>query len=156
MRILDRTVSSIGLLTEKTARARPSVKLKRYIRDWFQLKCTTEINCDIRSTPLSFSFAKSNHKHVAHILAGCPTLAQNLYTARHNAGLKCLYFTLLKHYGLVNKIPPWHSAIVPKPELKNDEVRILWDVPTHTGECSHNRVTGRMSQCSTNKHKKSW
>ena len=43
--------------------------------------------------------------------------------------------TLLKHYGLVNKIPSWHSAIVPKPEVKNDQVRILWDVPTHTAEC---------------------
>ena len=28
--------------------------------------------------------------------------------------------TLLKHYELVNKIPSWHSAIVPKPEVKND------------------------------------
>ena len=72
---------------------------------------------------------------VAHILAGCPALAQNHYTDRHKAGLKCLYFTLLKHYGLINRIPPWHSPIVPKPEIKNDEVRILWDVPTHTAEC---------------------
>ena len=32
-------------------------------------------------------------------------------------------------------ILPWHSAVVPKPEVKNDEVRILWDVPTHTAEC---------------------
>ena len=61
--------------------------------------------------------------------------AQNHYTARINAGLKCLYFTRLKTYGLINRIPPWHSAIVPKPEVKNDQVRILWDVPTHTAEC---------------------
>ena len=26
-------------------------------------------------------------------------------------------------------------AIVPKPEVKNDQVRILWDVPNHTAEC---------------------
>ena len=65
---------------------------------------------------------------------GCPALAQNHYTARHNAGLKCLYFTPLNE--LVNKIPPWCSVIVPKPEVKNDQVRILWDVPTHTAECA--------------------
>ena len=68
-------------------------------------------------------------------IAGCPALAQNHYRARHNAGLKCSHFTLLKHYKLVNKIPPWHSAIVPKPEVKNAQVSILWDVPTHTAEC---------------------
>ena len=65
---------------------------------------------------------KEQPETVAHILAGCPALAQHHYTARHNAGLKCLYFTLLKHYELVNKIPPWHLAIEPKPEVKNDQV----------------------------------
>ena len=78
---------------------------------------------------------KEQPETVAHILAGCPALAQNHYTARHNSGLKCLYFTLLKHYGLVNRIPPWHSAIVSKPQVKNDQVRILRDVPTPTAEC---------------------
>ena len=63
---------------------------------------------------------------VAHILAACPALAQNNYTDRQNAGLKCLYFTRLKHYDLINRIPPWHSAIVPKPEVKNT---------TYTAEC---------------------
>ena len=79
----------------------------------------------------------------AHILAGCPTLAKNHYnTARHNAELKCLYFAPLKHYGPIRRTPPWHSAIVPKPEIKNDEVRILWDVPTHTAEC-RNQTTSQ-------------
>ena len=78
---------------------------------------------------------KEQPETVAHILVGCPASAQNHYRARHNAGLKCLYFTLLKHYELFNKIPPWHSAIVHKPEVKNDQVRILWDVPTHNAEC---------------------
>ena len=78
---------------------------------------------------------KEQPETVAHILVGCPASAQNHYRARHNAGLKCLYFTLLKHYELFNKIPPWHSAIVHKPEVKNDQVRILWDVPPHNAEC---------------------
>ena len=117
MRTLDRTVS-IGLLTGKTVRVRPSVTFKRYIRDWFQPKCTTDTNCDIRPTPLSTGqLCKEQPETVAHILAGCPALAQNHYMAQHNAGLKCLYVTLLKHYGLVNKILPRHSTIVPKPEV---------------------------------------
>ena len=29
----------------------------------------------------------------------------------------------------------WLSAIAPKPEVKKDEARILWDVPAHIAEC---------------------
>ena len=70
---------------------------------------------------------------------GLPSISK----ARHNVGLKCLYFTLLKHYGLVNKIPPWHTAIVVQLEVKNDQVRILSDVPTHTAECRIQATSNR-------------
>ena len=52
------------------------------------------------------------------------------YTVGHKAEFK--YFLISKHCDLVDRISPWHSAIAPKPEVKNDQVRILRDVPTHT------------------------
>ena len=88
------------------------VLTKVYYRD----KLRYQVDSTIRQ------LCKEQPETVAHILAGCSALAQHHYTARHNAGLKCLYFTLLKHYELVNKIPPWHLAIEPKPEVKNDQL----------------------------------
>ena len=96
MRTLDRTVS-IGLLTGKTARVRPSETLKRYIRDSFQPKCTYRDKLRYQVDSTICQLCKEQPETVAHILVGCLALAQNHYTARHNAGLKCLYFTLMKH-----------------------------------------------------------
>ena len=61
------------------------VPTKMYYRD--------KLRCQFDSTICQLY--KEQTETVAHILAGCPALAQNHYTARHNAGLKCLYFTLL-------------------------------------------------------------
>ena len=84
------------------------VTTKVYYRDQLRYQVDSTI-CQL---------CKEQPETVAHILAGFPALAQNHYTARHNAELKCLYFTLVKHYGLVNKIPPWYSAVLPKPESR--------------------------------------
>ena len=134
MRTLDRIVS-IGLLTGKTARVGPSVTLKYIYKRLVPTKAYYRDKLRYQIDSIIFQLCKDQPETVAFILASCLALVQNHYTARHNGWLKCLYFTLLKHYRLVNKIPPWHFAIVPKPEIKDGEVRILWDVPTHTTEC---------------------
>ena len=52
---------------------------------------------------------------VAHVLAGCTSLAQKKYFARHNAALKILFFETLQDLGLVDSVPPWYSPLKPKP-----------------------------------------
>ena len=46
---------------------------------------------------------------VAHILAGCPALAQSKYLQRHNAVLKIVFFEMLNTLDLVDSLPPWYS-----------------------------------------------
>ncbi|CAH3143443.1 unnamed protein product [Porites lobata] len=52
---------------------------------------------------------------VAHVLAGCSSLAQTKYLYRHNAALKILFFELLREHGLMEEVPPWYSPVMPKP-----------------------------------------
>ena len=47
-------------------------------------------------------------ENVPHVLAGCGTLPQTKYLARHNAVLKILFFKLLKDLELISEVPPWH------------------------------------------------
>ena len=89
---------------------------------------------------------------LAHILAGCPALTQNDYTVRHNAGHKSLYFSLLKHYDLMIRIPPRLTAIVREPKVENDQVKILCDVRACSQAEYRKRVTGLTSLHSTNQH----
>ena len=78
---------------------------------------------------------------VAHVVTGCPRLAQSEYLYRHNNGIKCLYFSL--HYNLVNKVPHW-NGITPKPVVNNTNVSIHWDIPIYSagGQILHNREQG--------------
>ena len=82
---------------------------------------------------------------VQHILAGCPTLAQNKYLERHNNALKILFFEILKDANLLDKVPPWFSQVKPKPVYENDRFQANWDVPLyaeHT-EVRANRIDAR-------------
>ena len=58
---------------------------------------------------------------VPHFLAGCSVFVQKKYLWRHNSALKILFFELLKDCGLVDRIPPLYSPVVPKPLYENDE-----------------------------------
>ena len=39
------------------------------------------------------------------------------------------YYSLLKHYKLVSKVPSWNNITNPKPIIGNNEVNIHWDIP---------------------------
>ena len=66
---------------------------------------------------------------VSHLLSGCERLSQTEYLYRHNNVLKCLYFELLKQFGVIKTVPPLNSVIEPKPLTKTKDVEILWDIP---------------------------
>ena len=68
---------------------------------------------------------------LAHVLAGCPALAQSKYLERHNAALKVLFFEVCKDLQLVDSVPPWYSLVAPKPVYESPEAQAYWDVPVY-------------------------
>ena len=66
---------------------------------------------------------------VAHVLAGCTTLAQNKYMTQHNAILKILFSEILKDQGPVDPVPPRYSPLKPKPLYEANNARAFWNVP---------------------------
>ena len=63
-----------------------------------------------------------------YVSAGCGTLAQTKYLARHNTALKILFFEMLKDLELISEVPPWYSKIQPKLSYENGSVQASWDV----------------------------
>ena len=76
-------------------------------------------------------------ERVAHVLAGCSSLAQTKYLYRHNATLKILFFELLREHGLIEEVPPWYSPVMPKPAYQNTTSEVFWDIPIYA---EHNEV----------------
>ena len=74
---------------------------------------------------------------VAHVLAGCSSLAQTKYLYRHNAALKILFFEFLHENGLIEEVPPWYSPVMPKPANRNTTSKTFWDIPIYS---EHNEV----------------
>ena len=68
---------------------------------------------------------------VAHVLAGCSSLAQTKYLYRHNAALKILFFELLREHGLIEEVPPWYSPVMQKPTYQNTTSEAFWDIPIY-------------------------
>ena len=69
---------------------------------------------------------------VPHVLAGCGTLAQTKYLARHNAALKILFLKYcLKDLELISEVPPWYSKTQPIRPYENGSAQALWDVPVY-------------------------
>ena len=46
---------------------------------------------------------------LAHVLAGCSSLARTKYMERHNATLKVLFFEMLRDIKLADSVPFWYS-----------------------------------------------
>ena len=83
---------------------------------------------------------------IAHVLAGCSSLAQTKYLERHNAALKVLFFEMLRDLELNETVPPWFSRNEPHPMYESTHVQAFWDVPVyaeHTVVCD-NRVYARI------------
>ena len=66
---------------------------------------------------------------VPHILAGCGALAQFLYLARHNNGLKILFLQVIRLLDLVISEVPWFSKTQPNPMYENERAIAYWDIP---------------------------
>ncbi|CAH3173623.1 unnamed protein product, partial [Porites evermanni] len=83
---------------------------------------------------------------VAHVLAGCSSLAQTKYLYRHNAALKILFFELLRGHGLIEEVPPWYSPVKPKPAYQNTTSEAFWDIPFYAehNEVRANRIDARL------------
>ena len=69
---------------------------------------------------------------VAHVLAGCSSLAQTKYLYRHNAALKILFFEFLQENGLIEEVPPWYSPVMPKPANRNTTIKTFWDIAIYS------------------------
>ena len=75
---------------------------------------------------------------LAHVLAGCSSLAQIKYMDRYIAALKVLFFEMLRDLKLANSFPPWYSRVEPKPMYESTDAQVFWDVPVyaeHTSFC---------------------
>ena len=77
---------------------------------------------------------------IAHMLAGCSSLAQTKYLERHNVALKVLFFKILRDLDLNETVPPWFSRIEPKPMYESTHAQAFWGVPVyaeHTVVCAN-------------------
>ena len=83
---------------------------------------------------------------VSDILAGCSALAQTKYMSRHNSALKILFFEILRECGLIDKIPPWYSQVVPKRLYVNENRKAFWDVHVYAenAEVRANRIDAQI------------
>ena len=84
---------------------------------------------------------------VAHVLAGCTTLAQTKYTTRHNAALaEDPFLRDFARLRTVDSVPPWYSLLKPKPVYESNNTEAFWDVPLFAEhqEVRANRVDARI------------
>ena len=66
---------------------------------------------------------------LAHVLAGCSSLAQIKYMDRRNAALKVLSCDMLRDLKLADSVPPWYSQVEPQPMYKSTDTQVFLDVP---------------------------
>ena len=76
---------------------------------------------------------------VAHIVAECPSLAQNQYKCwRHDEVAKILHWKLCEKWGF-EKAERWYEH-TPERVIENDACKILWDFPIQTDKrMPHNK-----------------
>ena len=67
---------------------------------------------------------------VAHIISGCPELAQGVYLHRHNAVASYLHWTLSQIHGLKSN-PVWYEH-EPLKVVENEKIKILYDFNIYT------------------------
>ncbi|PFX14061.1 hypothetical protein AWC38_SpisGene21812 [Stylophora pistillata] len=82
---------------------------------------------------------------MAHVLAGCPSLAKSKYLEKHNFVLKVFFFEMLNDLELADSTPPWFSDVKPKPLYKSPDAEAYWDVPVYADHTyvRSNRVDAR-------------
>ena len=76
---------------------------------------------------------------IHHILSGCPILAPNKYTERHDNVGKLLFINLAKKFELLTKQEQWYSY-EPPPVLENEHTKLLWNFYIQTDhQIAHNK-----------------
>ena len=82
---------------------------------------------------------KSFPETIYHVTAGCPELAPNVYTTRHNNVANYVYIELLVFTGLLNEKVKWFQ-IKPNPVLENERYKLLWNLSIQTDhQLMHNK-----------------
>ena len=65
---------------------------------------------------------------VEHLVAGCKTIANSEYLARHNGALMVMAIAWAKEYGLVGKETKWYMENWLRGQvLENSRAKLVWD-----------------------------
>ena len=81
------------------------------------------------------SFPESIH----HIINGCPSLCQNVYTTRHDNVAKYVYIKISSIAKLLETEQKWYN-IQPECVIENDEYKIIWNTEIMTDHrIQHNK-----------------
>ena len=65
---------------------------------------------------------------VEHLVAGCKTIANSEYLARHNRALMVMAIAWAKEYGLVGKETKWYMENWVRGQvLENSHAKLVWD-----------------------------
>ena len=76
---------------------------------------------------------------IHHIIAGCPSLSQNVYTYRHDNVAKYLYIKIGEHAGLMKGNEKWYE-IKPECVTENENFKVLWNFQIITDhQINHNK-----------------
>ena len=72
---------------------------------------------------------------VSHIMCACSTIAQSLYTSRHDKMLRPFYHYLLHLYDFENDhSKPWYEQRPPSAVIENDKAKIMWNTAFYLPE----------------------
>ena len=60
--------------------------------------------------------------------------------------MKILFFELLREHGLIEKVAPWYSPVMPKPAYQNTTSEAFWNIPIYAehNEVRTNRIDARL------------
>ena len=76
---------------------------------------------------------------IHHVIAGCPSLSQNVYTYRHDNVAKYLYIKIGEYAGLMKGNEKWYE-IKPKCVIENENFKVLWNFQIITDhQINHNK-----------------
>ena len=76
---------------------------------------------------------KSGNETIKHLLSNCNIFAKTLYKRRHDRVFQHIMFKFLHKHNLIEKIPPWYTAINIKPQYQKEGLEVLWDIPEYSG-----------------------
>ena len=96
---------------------------------------------------------KQHPETIHHVVSGCPILADNAYTQRHDNIARLVHLRLAEGNGLIqpNKFQ-WYNY-EPETVLENNDIKLLWNLQIHTDKrLKHNKpdlvlINKKMKSC---------